>query len=123
MRPYAGPRRYSTRTSGRSGPRGFVFHADYWGRTVGFYGGINYGFGYTGVGYAGGYWSNRDFSYNRAVNNISDTRIPSVFDGNVTVDRTIDVSFSGGGPALGFAGRGAAPQKLPTDRHGDADPL
>src|SRR5215472_4635668 len=29
----------------------FVWNAGYWGPTVGFYGGINYGFGYTGVGY------------------------------------------------------------------------
>src|SRR5262245_28054027 len=38
-------------------PGGLVFHAGYWGPTVGFYGGINYGFGYFGVGFAGGYWS------------------------------------------------------------------
>src|SRR5258706_2372049 len=28
----------------------FVFHEGYWGPLVGFYGGINYGFGYGGVG-------------------------------------------------------------------------
>src|SRR5262249_10222656 len=31
------------------GGAGFVFHTGFWGPTVGFYGGINYGFGYGGV--------------------------------------------------------------------------
>jgi hypothetical protein len=34
----------------------FVFHEGYWGPRVGFYGGINYGYGYTGRGYYGGRW-------------------------------------------------------------------
>ena len=33
----------------------YRWHRGYWGRHVGFYGGINYGFGYTGLGYDGGY--------------------------------------------------------------------
>jgi hypothetical protein len=32
----------------------FVFHRGYWGPRVGYYGGINYGFGYGGIGYVGG---------------------------------------------------------------------
>src|SRR5215470_18285464 len=47
----------------------FVFHAGYWGPQIGFYGGINYGFGYVGAGYEGGYWNNGAFFYNRSVNN------------------------------------------------------
>src|SRR5262249_25524550 len=39
------------------GGSAYAWHAGYWGPTVGFYGGINYGLGYFGVGYAGGYWS------------------------------------------------------------------
>src|SRR5262252_653106 len=31
----------------------YIWHAGYWGPHVGFYGGINYGFGYGGVGYEG----------------------------------------------------------------------
>src|SRR6516225_11595081 len=34
----------------------FVFYAGYWGPRVGFYGGIDYGFGYFGHGYEGGRW-------------------------------------------------------------------
>ena len=29
----------------------YLFHGGYWGPHVGFYGGINYGFGYTGIGF------------------------------------------------------------------------
>ena len=28
----------------------YIFHDGYWGPTAGFYGGVNYGFGYTGAG-------------------------------------------------------------------------
>jgi len=34
----------------------YVWYAGYWGPTVGFYGGIDYGFGYPGSGFYGGYW-------------------------------------------------------------------
>jgi hypothetical protein len=45
----------------------YLWHAGYWGPHVGFYGGVNYGFGYDGVGFAGGYWRGGVFFYNRAV--------------------------------------------------------
>ena len=38
---------------------------------IGFYGGINYGFGYVGFGYEGGYWNGGHFFYNRVYNNIN----------------------------------------------------
>ena len=47
----------------------FVFNAGYWGPTVGFYGGINYGFGYTGDGLSAATGRINVFVYNRAVNN------------------------------------------------------
>jgi WXXGXW repeat (2 copies) len=34
----------------------FNFHEGYWGEHVGFYGGIDYGYGYGGRGYEGGRW-------------------------------------------------------------------
>jgi hypothetical protein len=49
----------------------YVLYDVYWAPEVGFYGGIDYGFGYTGYGYEGGYWNNGTFFYNSAVNNIS----------------------------------------------------
>jgi WXXGXW repeat (2 copies) len=45
----------------------YLWHAGYWGPHVGFYGGVNYGFGYSGVGYHGGYWSGGHFVANTTV--------------------------------------------------------
>jgi hypothetical protein len=74
----------------------FVFNQGYWGPQVGFYGGINYGFGYVGVGYAGGYWQNGAFFYNRSVNNVTNIRnvySKTVVVNNITVN---NVSYNGG---------------------------
>jgi hypothetical protein len=46
----------------------YFFFSGYWGPYVGYYGGINYGFGYIGRGYEGGYWHGNRFQYNRNVN-------------------------------------------------------
>ncbi len=35
----------------------YVWNGGYWGLHIGFYGGVNYGFGYSGRGYEGGYWN------------------------------------------------------------------
>src|ERR1039458_1832656 len=45
----------------------YRWHRGYWGPHVGFYGGINYGFGYLGVGFVGGEWRGREVYYNRCV--------------------------------------------------------
>jgi hypothetical protein len=45
----------------------YLWHVGYWGPHVGFYGGVNYGFGYGGVGYHGGYWSGGRFIANTEV--------------------------------------------------------
>jgi len=34
----------------------YIFNNGYWGPHIGFYGGVNYGYGYGGNGYQGGYW-------------------------------------------------------------------
>ncbi len=47
----------------------YVWHAGYWGPHVGFYGGVNYGFGYSGVGFHGGYWNGGVYVVNRTVIN------------------------------------------------------
>jgi len=61
----------------------FIFHRGYWGPRVGFYGGINYGCGYFGVGFAGGYWHEGAFFYNRAVTNIRNISITNVYNTRV----------------------------------------
>ncbi|MGZ3820966.1 MAG: YXWGXW repeat-containing protein, partial [Mucilaginibacter sp.] len=62
----------------------FVFHPGYWGARVGFYGGINYGYGYGGYGFVGGSWSGRYFRYNTAVVRVNTTVIHNTY-----VDRTV----------------------------------
>lgn len=57
----------------------YLFHDGYWGLHIGFYGGINYGFGYTGEGYWGGRWDGDRFFYNRSVTNINVTNIRNVY--------------------------------------------
>ena len=78
-------------------PRGYLWHPGYWGSTVGFYGGINYGFGYTGYGYYGGYWRGGRYFYNREVNHITNVRIVNVYRQRVNVhDRGPRISYNGG---------------------------
>ena len=75
----------------------YIWHAGYWGPRVGFYGGIDYGFGYTGVGYAGGYWNSGHFFYNRYVNNVNVTVIHNTYSKTVINNTTVSrVSFNGG---------------------------
>jgi hypothetical protein len=75
----------------------FIFHEGYWGPEVGFYGGVNYGFGYLGVGFAGGRWDNGHFFYNRAVANVNITNIHNVYNTTVVNNTTINrVSYHGG---------------------------
>ena len=75
----------------------FLWHPGYWGPHVGFYGGVNYGYGYGGQGYEGGYWQGGHMYYNRSVNNVSNTNITNVYNktviNNVSVTR---VSYNGG---------------------------
>jgi hypothetical protein len=74
----------------------FVFHEGYWGPQIGFYGGVAYGFGYTGDGYAGGYWRDGAFFYNQSVNNVSNVSVTNVYNQTVVVNNTTNVSYNGG---------------------------
>src|SRR5579859_3236737 len=75
----------------------YVFNAGYWGPEIGFYGGIDYGFGYTGFGYEGGYWRGGNFYYNRAVNNIRNINTTNVYNQPVRAASGVShVSFNGG---------------------------
>jgi hypothetical protein len=80
------------------GGQRYLFHEGYWGSHIGFYGGVNYGFGYGGVGYEGGYWRNGAFAYNRSVNNINVTNVHNVYNRTVVVNNTTinRVSYNGG---------------------------
>ena len=82
------------------GGDGFVFYDGYWGPHVGFYGGINYGFGYFGSGFEGGRWDNGHFFYNRSVNNVNMNvnmnEIHNVYNTPVTNHNESHVSYNGG---------------------------
>ena len=57
----------------------YMWYPGHWGRHIGFYGGINYGFGYVGYGYEGGYWNRGHFFYNRVYNHIDTRRVHNVY--------------------------------------------
>jgi hypothetical protein len=74
----------------------FVFYDGFWGPHVGFYGGINYGFGYFGDGFEGGRWDNGHFFYNRSVTNVNVTVIHNVYNTTVVNRSVTRVSYNGG---------------------------
>src|SRR5271163_3751496 len=74
----------------------YGWHGGYWGPHIGFYGGVNYGFGYGGVGFAGGEWRGGAFFYNRAVLNVNVTNITNVYSRTVVVNN-VHTSFNGPG--------------------------
>lgn len=78
----------------------YYWHPGYWGPHVGYYGGINYGYGYFGVGFLGGRWNGGFFEYNTAV-----WRVNTVIIHRTYIDRDWDrhyvardshVAFNGG---------------------------
>ena len=96
----------------------YLWTPGYWGPHVGFYGGINYGFGYNGLGYVGGYWKRDRFYYNRSVTNVNVTRVTNVYNHTVVVNNVDNrrVSYHGGPSGIR---RTADPRELAarTDRH------
>jgi hypothetical protein len=90
----------------------YLWHAGYWGPHVGFYGGVNYGFGFGGVGFVGGVWAGSVFRYNTAVVNVNTTVVRNVY-----VDRTVirnttvvnNVSYNGPG---GIQARPSAQEQM-----------
>jgi hypothetical protein len=76
-------------TPGYWGFRGgqYIFNEGYWGAHIGFYGGVNYGFGYGGIGFAGGEWRGGHFAYNTAVINVNVNVIHSTYVDHTVVER------------------------------------
>jgi len=76
-------------TPGYWGFRGgqYIFNEGYWGAHIGFYGGVNYGFGYGGIGFAGGEWRGGHFAYNTAVINVNVNVIHSTYVDHAVVER------------------------------------
>jgi hypothetical protein len=78
------------------GDGGYRFYDGYWGTTVGFYGGIDYGYGYGGEGYEGGRWQSGHFYYNRSENNVNVSINRNVYNAPVRQSIGVRVSFNGG---------------------------
>jgi hypothetical protein len=74
----------------------YRFNVGYWGPHVGYYGGVNYGFGYVGIGFAGGRWVGNSFAYNRAVLNVN-VNVHNTYNETVVNRVTVTkVSYNGG---------------------------
>ena len=79
----------------------YGWHAGYWGPHVGFYGGVNYGFGYGGIGFCGGEWRGGVFAYNSAVANFGGVHVTNVYVNRTIVSQNTivnvnHVSYNGG---------------------------
>jgi hypothetical protein len=79
----------------------YVFNAGYWGTSVGYYGGIDYGFGYMGVGFVGGEWRGAAFAYNTAVVRVNTTVIHNTYVNEAivrqnTIANSRRVAYNGG---------------------------
>ena len=91
----------------------YHWHPGYWGLHIGFYGGIDYGFGYIGTGYWGGYWRGNAFFYNRAVTNVG-VSVTNVYSHTVVYNNHVygpgianRVSYNGGRGGVQLAPRPA----------------
>jgi len=78
----------------------YLFHAGYWGPHIGYYGGVNYGFGYMGVGFAGGEWRGGHFFYNTAIVHVGggfhNTFVNETIVHNTTIVNDRHVAYAGG---------------------------
>jgi len=78
----------------------YGFHDGYWAPHIGFYGGVNYGFGYGGSGFAGGRWDGGHYAYNTAVNNVNVANFHNTYSRTVVYDNTnVNSASYNGGPA------------------------
>ena len=77
----------------------YGWHPGYWGLHIGFYGGVNYGFGYFGSGFVGGRWEGGRFLCNTAVWHVNATAVHNTYvDRTVIRNETVNrVSFNGPG--------------------------
>jgi WXXGXW repeat (2 copies) len=106
-------------TPGYWGWRGgrYAWYRGYWGRHVGYYGGINYGFGYVGFGYQGGYWRGNEFAYNTSVNRINTTVVRNVYNYRITNITTTRISYNGGNGGVRYRPRTAELYAIREEHH------
>src|SRR6202167_4498654 len=95
----------------------YAFNAGYWGPTVGFYGGVNYGFGYGGTGYNGGRWQGGHFSYNTSVSHVNTSVSHNTY--TQTVANNNNRTSFNGGPG-GISARPSSAETATAREHGQA---
>ena len=93
----------------------YAWNPGYWGTQVGFYGGVNYGYGYSGVGFQGGYWHGGAFFYNRAAANFGHVNIVNAYDAPILRHQQSRVSFNGG--QGGLRARPTAAERMALNGH------
>jgi YXWGXW repeat-containing protein len=98
----------------------YVWNPGYWAPQIGFYGGVNYGFGYPGHGYEGGYWRDNRFWYNREVNNVTNVQITNVYSKTVVNNITVNHVSYVGGPGGLTAQPTAEEQRVAHEHHAPA---
>jgi hypothetical protein len=89
----------------------YAWHPGYWGPHVGYYGGVNYGFGYMGIGFAGGIWRGGVFAYNSAVMRVgvgggwggSRVYVDNTIVQRTTIVNNTHVSYNGGPGGINHA--------------------
>ena len=75
----------------------YVFSSGYWARQVGWYGDIDYGYGYYGRGYEGGRWHGHEFEYNTAITNVNRNVVHNVYNDRTVANNNWNrVSYNGG---------------------------
>jgi hypothetical protein len=100
----------------------YVFHAGYWGPHVGYYGGINYGYGYFGSGFSGGRWQGNSFAYNRAVSNLGTSVTHATYSESMVANVTASQVSYNGGPGGTTATRTAEEKLAAAEPHLAATP-
>jgi hypothetical protein len=76
----------------------YLWRPGYWSNQVGFYGGIDYGFGYSGYGYQGGRWEGQHFHYNASVNSLGSGHTRHVYRSSPMGQYNVNRASVNGGP-------------------------
>jgi len=95
----------------------YIYNEGYWGPHVGFYGGVDYGYGYGGFGYEGGYWNNGAFYYNTNVTVMGSVTVRNSYRRDVIDDRGVRRVGFNGGPGGLQARRSADEERAEHEQH------
>ncbi len=101
----------------------YLWYPGHWGFHIGWYGGINYGFGYVGFGYEGGYWNGGHFFYNRVYNNFNGRAVHNVYSyrANVRVNNNVRGN-NGARPSYRGGPNGVHSQPRPSEGNAYREP-